>query len=292
MSTQSESLGILSTMVMRSLRVFFHARSIFYLTLATPVLLWLFFYGFFEPQTFSVLESLRTGADVTGLTDGWYFTSVAVMTFFVTTAAVMVSFLTDMHSGRIGLHLSTGARPWQVMWGHIIAAWLVSFFSTVFVILVHQVWALAFGSRIMSAVGWFALLGGLALGSLFFAALNFVAMTFTSSRGSFGGYCFVAGSATGVLALAYTLNFRLGMTTVVGFLPFAQVTSLVRAPVLQPGLSGETQPHLLEDLLGVHIHLGHGDMWAGWMVLLVLIGWIALTIAYGHYRINRMLKRR
>jgi hypothetical protein len=255
--------------------------------------MWLFFYGFFQPQTFAQVEALRVNVDSSAVSDVWFFTGVAVMTLSSSSAAVMVGFLSDMRSGRLSLHLSSGARPWHMIWGHILAATLMGFFASVFVIVVGQVWALAFGQPIISVQGWLVVLVGLALGALFFSALNAAAVTVAHSPGLFGAYCFLGGTATGVLSFAFTLNYRLGMTQVVGFLPFAQVSALIREPLLQPGLAtlGDAS-HELQDLLGAHIHLGHGGPWTYFMMVIVLVGWIALLGTWCHYRVNRLVNKR
>jgi len=293
MSTPTDSLSALGTMFMRSLRIFYHARTLFLVTIFTPVLLWVFQYGFFKPQTFAVIESLRTDADASTLTDAWYFSSVIVLTAFVTTAAVMVGFLTDTHSGKLGLHLSTGAKAWQIIWGYILAATLVGVIASVCVVVFGQVWALAFGQPIIPVSSWLGVLGGILLGTLFFAALHAGAVTLTHSHGAFGAYTFLMGTTSGVLSFAFTVNLRVGMTQVVGFLPFAQIMALIREPLLRPGLNSAAQrQHELEDLLGVHIHQGHGGEWAIWLVVACLIGWIILATIFCHYRVNRLLNGR
>jgi hypothetical protein len=257
------------------------------------VVLWVFFLALIRPQTVSFLEMI-TDQEVASISDAWVFATVAVLSAFPTTLAVLTGFLADYRSGRLGLLLASGVKKGQLVWGYIIGATLVAFMISGGLVVIGQVWALAFGQPTMTVQLALSVTGSVLAAAFFFAVLNATVLSFTVSHSAFGAYCFLGGTIVGILTLSYTLNHGSGLYQITGVLPFAQLAALVRQPLITPGMASideKITPEIL-NLLGTQIHIINGGTWPIWMILAFLAAWTGFALILCQMRVRHLLRDR
>ena len=294
MSPADKPPAVVGTLFVRNLGVFIRNRTAVLLAGLTPVVLGVIFVAFLRDQTVTLIEDLAPGFQAHAACDAWLFASGAVLSGFSSTVSVLLGFFDDYRAGRMGLHLASGVKRWQLVCSHLLAAVSVSFVISAIIIGLGQVWALIDGQPTMSSLLFLRALVGVFLAAIFFAGFNAAVMTFTLSQGSFGTYCLIMGITTGFLTFSFSLQRGTGVFQIAGILPFAQLGALVRNPMVTPGL-GMTQGELREsllDLLGATIQLGGGDSWPTIAIILALLSWTVLSIILSYFFMYQLLRER
>jgi len=205
--------------------------------------------------------------------DAWIFASAAVLAGFSSSAAILMRFLDDRRSEKLGLLRACGASGGQLLSGYLITTFIVCTTVSFSVVVLSQLWALVAGQPVLSVVRWLQLLAGLILAAAFFAALTGLAATFMTSTGAFGAYCLIGNITVAFLSLSYGI---------LGLLPFAQAAALVRAPLLYPSV---VKLDSAGEILGTAVNIG--GPWPGWITAMILVVWSAVLIALGAVRTTR-----
>ncbi|MDR0284718.1 MAG: hypothetical protein LBI33_07490 [Propionibacteriaceae bacterium] len=251
----------------------------------TPVMLLVCWFAFLR-------DGLVDAAGTTGTTNSapaaaaitaWVFATVAVLTGFSSTFAVLLAYADDRADGRFCLWAAAGAKGWQVGGTFLAAAATVAFALSLVVIALGQVWAAVRGEPTMSAIDWLLALIGSLLAAVFFAGLNGLAVALTRTRGGLAGWALLGGLGTTFLTTSLALVRPTVVYEVLGALPFFQASSLVRAPILEGcGVHSLTYP------LGAEIRAG--GTWPLGLVAVALLAWTAVAWALSLWRMGRTLR--
>ncbi|MCL2483003.1 MAG: hypothetical protein FWF43_06235 [Propionibacteriaceae bacterium] len=271
----------------RNLTVFTHNRTAWLFAAAAPIILGILFPVFYNARITQLILELIPGmssADTHAVCVAWAYSSVAIMSAFTSTAAVLVVFLSDRHTDRMDLHKVSGTRWSELAVGYILTAVVVSFVTSLLVVVIGQLWALMVGQPVLTFVLWARVLGGILLAALFFTALNALAITFVTSQGTFGAHSFTMGAVTGFLTFTFAFPRGLGALRV---LPFAESASLIRDPMLTSTLSNlsPVTSGNVQYALGAIVRIGNVT-WSPWLVAVTLILWSVLLLGAAFWRMS------
>ena len=283
------AMAIVGTLITRNLGVFLRSRTAVIFSISSVVLCCLFLV-FFRPPTVSLISDILTGPDAYAATDAWIFGSVAMLSCFSSSISVLVGFLEDRRSGRFGLQLASSVKKWQLVWGYLLSAVIVSFVVSLIVVAFGQIWALAAGQPVMGIGEWLMTLLAVLLSAILFTAINAIALRFVASQGAFGAYCLMMGTVAGILSFSYALP-QPGRTTAAGVLPFLQAAALVRNPMLIPVTSGldSSAASDLNTALGATVNAG--GLWSQPMTILILLAWSLVALIVGTFLLSRSFQK-
>jgi len=283
------AMAVVGTLITRNVGVFLKSRTAVIFSVSS-VLLCCLFLVFFRPPTVSLISDIVTGPDAYAATDAWIFGSVAMLSCFSSSISVLVGFLEDRRSGRFSVQLASSVKRWQLVWGYLLSAVIVSVVISVVVVAFGQIWALASGQPVMAIGDWLMAVLAVVLSAFLFTAINAIALRFAVSQGAFGAYCLMMGTVAGILSFSYALP-QPGRTTAAGVLPFLQAAALVRNPMLVPVASGldSSAASDLTTALGAVVNVG--GTWSQPMTILVLLAWSLVALVVGSLLLTRSLRK-
>ena len=283
------AMAIVGTLITRNLGVFLKSRTAVIFSVSSVVLCCLFLV-FFRPPTVSLISDILTGPDAYAATDAWIFGSVAMLSCFSSSISVLVGFLEDRRSGRFGLQIASSVKRWQLVWGYLLSAVIVSVVVSLVIVAFGQIWALAAGQPLMAIGEWLMALLAVVLSAILFTAVNAIALRFVVSQGAFGAYCLMMGTVAGILSFSYALP-QPGRTTAAGVLPFLQAAALVRHPMLVPVANGldSSAASDLNTALGATVNAG--GLWSQPLTILVLLAWSLVCLLVGSFLLSRSLQK-
>jgi len=282
------AMAIVGTLCTRNLGVFLRSRTAVVFAVS-PVILCCLFLAFFRDPTVSLISDIVSDSDAYAAADAWIFGSVAMLSGFSSTTSVLIGFLEDRRSGRFSLQLASSVKRWQLVWGYLVSAVVVSVVISVIIVLFGQIWTLANGGPVMGFGEWLMALMAVLLSAILFTGINAISLKFLSSQGAFGAYCLIMGTIAGIMSFSYVVP-EPGISSVAGLLPFLQAAALVRYPMLMPVCHG-LDPNTVADLnnaLGATVDIG--GTWPQLLVILVLLAWSAVVLIVGSLFLNRCLK--
>ena len=277
----------------RDITVFMHNRTAWLFAAAAPVVLGILFPLFYRSQLSKLILELVPGlttADTYAICDSWAYSSVAIMSAFTSTAAVLVVFLADRSSDRVDLHKVSGTKWSELTVGYLLTAVVVSLVVSLVVVIISQLWALMVGHSVLSFILWVRVLVGIVLAALFFTGLNALAITFVTSQGTFGAHSFTMGVITGFLTFTFAFPRGLGALRL---LPFAESSSLIRDPMMTASLS-HLSPVVAGNVqyaLGGLVRIGNVT-WNPWLVAATLILWSILILGGAFWRMSVVFEDR
>jgi len=275
-------MRLTGTLFLHDLRVAARQPSTGLLIVVPPVVLTLLLLGFLP-------ELLQ----VQGFTGGtvWILGSVAALSGFSTSAAVLLGFWDGYRTDRFRPYLSARVRPRHIVSAFALVSLVLSLVVSLGVVLIAELVARFSAQPTMTYAGWLRLTGALLLAAVFYTGLNLLAMTVVSSTGGLGMYFLIAGLLLGFLSFSFTVWLGSVVTaTAAGLLPFAQIAVLVRHPLIEPIVAQAPQPESLDALLAVDIHLAGGAPWPAWLVALVLAAWTAVVAGLAVRRAVRQIR--
>ncbi|MCL2735980.1 MAG: hypothetical protein FWD75_05020 [Propionibacteriaceae bacterium] len=277
----------------RDIHVFVRNPTALLFAVASPLVLAVLVPMFFRGEAAGVISGILPDAgmgDVHALGAAWACSTVAILSLFSSSAAVLIVFLADRREDRIDVHRVSGTAWWELVCGYLLTSVLVSFAISFLVVLLGELGGAMAGHPVMSFVVWLRVILGILLAAVFFTALNALAITFVFSPGIFGAHCFAMGVATGFLTFSLSFTHGLGLLRL---LPFAQAASVIREPMLIPALN-RLDPGASLDLtyaLGAVVRWG-ATTWYAVVVVIVLLLWSAITMALAFWRMGRVLADR
>jgi len=145
--------------------------------------------------------------------------------------AALRQFVDDKETNRWRDFLVTPLPRWAITGGYLLAAAIVSAIMTTVVYALGTAYCLGTGTPLAwgdVAAGW----GWLMLCCLGFTGLMGLTVSLLNTGAAFSGLSVIVGVTFGFLAETYVSHSALpsGVARVLGFLPFAQASALVRAP--------------------------------------------------------------
>ena len=286
-------MGIILILIRRHLRVFWRDRLTVFFTLLGPLALFVLFGLFLRKQTAQLIQQGVPGssdADAYGMCDAWVFASVVALSCFTGSLGMLMAFVDDRTSGRFSDYLVAPVKRTELAVSYVISTLIVSFVISVIFMVFSQVWALCFGSAMMSWKLDLECMAAIFLACFIFSALNTFIVTFLGSQGAMGGYSITMGSAMGFLAYCFVtpLGLATWVNNVLGLLPFAETASLIRHSLMKPAtdqiitslptqdLQDQARDTLMNNL-GVVLTVD-GSKLSNWLVIGILL---ILAVIFG-----------
>jgi len=277
----------------RHLRVFWRDHLTVFFTLLGPLALFVLFGLFLRKQTAQLIQRGVPGssdADAYGMCDAWVFASVVALSCFTGSLGMLMGFVDDHATGRFSDYLVAPVKRVELATSYLIATVTVSFIISALFMAFSQVWALLFGSAVMSWKLTLECLAAIFLACLIFSAMNTFIVTFLGSQGAMGGYSITMGSAMGFLAYCFVtpLGLATWVNNVLGLLPFAETASLIRHSLMAPATNQIVSSLPTQDLqdqardtlmsnLAVTLTVD-GSVLSNWLVVGILL---VLAIIFG-----------
>ncbi|MCL2315629.1 MAG: ABC transporter permease [Actinomycetia bacterium] len=294
----------LLTLINRNLQVYRRDPMTVFFSFLSPLILFVLFLVFFRHSIAGIVtDSIpgATSADSYALCDEWLFASVATLSTFSTSLAMLTSFVDDRVTGRFSDYLVSPIRRWQLGLAYVLSTFLVSVVVSVVLMGVGQGWAILHDQPLLSPVLFLRSVLGITAGCLVFSAYNTLIVTFTASQGSFGGYAIIMGTSMGFLSFCYVPPSQLGqgLNSTLSAMPFAQVGALIRLPAMEPATQRLMAPIppaardaarlRLIDALGARLSVHNTVLSIGVMLLLILAVTIILA-SFAAWRMGRVIR--
>jgi len=297
-------MGTIAILTRRHLRVFWRDRLTVFFTLLGPLALFVLFGLFLRKQTADLIQRGVPGSsstDAYGMCDAWVFASVVALSCFTGSLGMLMAFVDDRTTGRFSDYLVAPVKRGELAISYVVSTVIVSFVISVIFMGFSQVWALCFGSAVMSWKLALECMAAIFLACFIFSAMNTFIVTFLGSQGAMGGYSVTMGSAMGFLAYCFVtpLGLATWVNNVLGVLPFAETASLIRYSLMRPATDRIVSSLPTRDLqdqardtmmhnLGVTLTVD-GSQLSNWLMIVVLI---VLALIFGvlvSFRMGRVI---
>ncbi|MCL2089830.1 MAG: ABC transporter permease [Micrococcales bacterium] len=285
----------------RNLRIFFRDRAgVFFSLLSALILIALYalFLGNLQVENLHDQLPGATDSDVAWFVNAWVFAGVTMITTLTTALAALTVFVDDKASGRFVDFIVSPVRRTQLVFGYLLASFVISMVMTLIVSTAGQLYLLIQGNKVMGLEQMARAVGYVALSSAAFAALASFAVTYLRTSGAFAAMSTVVGTVIGFLAGAYIPAGALpqGVVNVISALPFAQSAMLIRGPytaqaveALTSGPGQEQATETVNSFYGITMKVDGFDVTVGLAVLALLAVFVTFSLL-GAWRLSRKIR--
>ena len=172
---------------------------------------------------------------------------------------------------------ATPAKRYHIVFGYIVSAWIIGIITSVVVFALGEAYILLKGGKLLSIIGILQVLGIITLAVIMFSGMSYLMIMFLTTPSQVGAANTLVGTFSGFLGGIYVPLGLLGTVgTVIKFLPFAHVASLLRQILMQDSIEKvfEGAPPSVADNIkifyGVNMHIGSYELSALHMILIML----------------------
>ena len=235
-----------TTMARRNIRLYFSDKaSVFFSLLGALIAIFLVLFFLKSSLVSSITAGyggLVTDEQSERLLDSWLVASASVIASGTTGLGALRQFVDDRESSRWRDFLVAPVPRWWITGAYLLAAIIVSMVMTTVVYLVGTLYCMSNGVP----EGWTDLLAGwgwLMLSCAGFTCLMGFAVSLLRTGGAFTGLSIIVGVMFGFLSETYATPDALpeSAARVLGWLPFAQASALVREPYTSQVIAGLPQ---------------------------------------------------
>jgi multidrug/hemolysin transport system permease protein len=285
----------------RNLRLFYRDRAAVFFSLLSALILvglYVLFLGNLQVENLARTLPDASDGDIQWFVNTWVFAGITMITTLTTALASLSVFVDDRASGRFRDFLVSPVRRSQLILGYLISSFVVSFATTLVVVVIGQVFMLTQGQGVLTPDAALAAVAFIALSSAAFAALSSFIVTFLRSSGAFAALSTVVGTVIGFLAGAYIPAGTLpaGVVNVMNALPFAQSAMLLRGPYTAQSLEAITSgPHSEEaakavrSFYGITASVGPIEVTVA-LAVATLVGVLVVFAVLGSWRLTRRIR--
>jgi multidrug/hemolysin transport system permease protein len=239
--------------------------AVFFSILSALILLGLYalFLGGLQVDALTRQFPRATADDVHAFVNAWVFSGTTMIATVTTGLAALTVYVDDAASGRFQDFLVSPVRRRELVFGYLLASFIVAFTISMAIVVMGQLYLLAQQQTVMSGRDWVQAIGYVALSAAAFSAISSFFVTFLRTTGAFAAFSTVVGTLIGFLAGAYIPPGTLPTTVVnvMNALPFAHSAMLLRGPMVRGAaekLTGGDADALkvIDDFYGVTISIG------------------------------------
>jgi multidrug/hemolysin transport system permease protein len=232
----------LISLVGRNLRIFSRDRVGVFLSMLSPLILFLLYALFLGNQQVEALGESFPGAEraeIEAFINTWVFSGIVMITTVTTGLQAMNALVEDQVQGRFKDFLVSPVSRGNLVAGYLVSAMVISLGVTVLVFAIGQTYLSLSGQSSLSLIDVLQVLGYIALLSVTFAALTAFLATFIPSTSGFTALATIVGTVMGFIAAIYVPMGILpdGVANVISALPFAIAAMLLRGPLTSGALA-------------------------------------------------------
>lgn len=232
----------LISLVGRNLRIFSRDRVGVFLSMLSPLILFLLYALFLGNQQVEALGESFPGAEraeIEAFINTWVFSGIVMITAVTTGLQAMNALVEDQVQGRFKDFLVSPVSRGNLVAGYLVSAMVISLGVTVLVFAIGQTYLSLSGQSSLSLIDVLQVLGYIALLSVTFAALTAFLATFIPSTSGFTALATIVGTVMGFIAAIYVPMGILpdGVANVISALPFAIAAMLLRGPLTSGALA-------------------------------------------------------
>lgn len=292
-------MSVVSTIVVRNLRLFFRDRlNVFFSLLGAVILFVLYTLFLGNLQTAGLEDSLpgATSAEIQAFVDSWMFAGIVLITTVTTGLGALSVLVDDGQSGRFRDFLVSPLRRSQLVLGYLLSAVVVTVVLSVVVLGVSVVYLGGLRGTWLEPAAIGRSLAIVVLSCVAFTSLSALVVSFVRTSGAFSGLATIVGTVLGFVAAAYIPIgvFPAGVASVISALPFAQAGMLLRREFSDGTLTTITAgvpeaEDALRTTYGLDLQIGDWPV-PVWFVLLTLVAITVVCAALSSGRIRRRIR--
>lgn len=292
-------MRIVTSLVVRNLRLFFRDRlNVFFSLLSGLVLFFLYTLFLARLQVDGLVATLPGvgRGDIEAFVDSWMLSGIVLLTTVTSGIGAVSTFVEDRASGRFADFLVAPIRRHHLVLGYLLSSVLVAVVmsSVIFVLSVLYL-GLARGAW-LQPLDLLGGVGAMLLCCAAFTAIGAFGASFLKTTGAYSAFATVVGTVLGFIAGSYIPVGSLpsAVASVVNALPFAQGAMLLRRPFTADTLAAVTGSDPegmagLREFYGIDLFVGTGEvtsLMALGVLVIVSLGFSALSAA----RIRSLLR--
>jgi multidrug/hemolysin transport system permease protein len=289
-------MNIVTSLINRNLKMYLRNKAaVFFSFLSVIIIVGL--YALFLGETqISNIESIAGKHDgIRWMSDSWIMAGIIAVNTITISLGSLGVMIDDIESGTTKDFLSSPIKGSQVVFGYIIATWILGIVISIIAMTLIELYIVISGGQFLSLVAIIKMLGLITLSVITYSAILFFVMTFIKTSNAFAAFSSIVGTAVGFLAGVYVPigvlpNF---VQKLVSVFPFSYSASLMRQVFMEEPLAmvfKNADPSAVADyerLFGVKLYFGEIYL-TPLMLILGLVITAVIFYSLSVYRLVRM----
>ncbi|MGI6701829.1 MAG: ABC transporter permease [Christensenellales bacterium] len=278
-------MQVIYNLVIRNLKNYLRDKmTVFFSFLSIIIVLVLYLFFLADMQVDSIMQSisnlpdyLNRENDIEYMVNTWLVAGLLTVNSITMPVIIFSMKVEDRHNKIDYDFNATPAKRYHIVFGYIVSAWIIGIITSVVVFALGEAYILLKGGKLLSIIGILQVLGIITLAVIMFSGMSYLMIMFLTTPSQVGAANTLVGTFSGFLGGIYVPLGLLGTVgTVIKFLPFAHVASLLRQILMQDSIEKvfEGAPPSVADNIkifyGVNMHIGSYELSALHMILIML----------------------
>ncbi len=228
------------------------------------------------------------------LMDSWIMAGMLAVTSVTAALGSLGILVSDKTSGASKIVAASPVKPIQVAAGYIISSFLITMMLCFFVLIFAEVFIVASGGSLLSAVALLEVIGVMIIGTASSCSIMFFVATLLKTTNSYSTACVIVGTLVGFVAGTYIPMGNLPdvVRNIVMIIPVSHEAMIMRQIFMDvpeglyfEGASADIVHQFNVDM-GYFFNIGGTDL-SVWASLLFLIGTAIVFLLLSSYMISR-----
>lgn len=278
----------------RNLLLFFRDKSaVFFSLLAVFIIIGL--YALFLGDVWA--SEYKEIANIRFLMDSWIMAGLLAVTSVTTTMGAFGTLVSDREKKMIKDFYSSPISRKSIAGGYVVSAFLIGCIMSVVAIVLVEIYIVASGGKLMSALALLKVLGLILVCTFSNTAIVFLLVSFFKSNNAFATASTVIGTLIGFMTGIYVPIGSLpdAVQFVIKVFPISHAASIFRKVIMDVPLSeafaGASTETVIEfkKMMGVSYYFGDNEV-SAWMSILILMVTTVICFGLALWNISRKKK--
>lgn len=281
--------AVLSLLKRNLLKYFRDKTTVFFSFLSVLITLGLYVFFLGDMQQQNIVQVFdEAGFTVSAKTakafiNSWLVAGLIAVNTINIPLAILSFKVEDRETGVDGDFSATPAKRWQILFGYVLASWVIGFATSVFVLILGQIFIAAGGGGYMGTAEIIQSLGVGLFAVIMYSGLFFMIVMFLKKQSQSGALATFVGTLSGFLGGIYVPLGVLGkgFSATLLVLPFSQPAVILRKIIMKnyiEKLLANTPEPMQTGLLegyGVNVGIGGAEL-QNWHLLLIMTAYTVL----------------
>lgn len=283
-------MTVILNLVSRNMKKYFRDKAgVFFSFLSVLIVLFLYLFFLGDMQVNSVKSAisdmpnfLDREKDIIFMVNGWLVAGLLAVNSITIPLSILTMKVEDSFNRISDDFNATPAKRYQIVFGYIISAWIIGIITSLFVLVIGEVYIIMKGGQFLSFIALLKVLGIVSLSVIMFSGFFYVIVMFLTTPTQVGTINTIVGTFAGFLGGIYVPLGVLGSVgNAIKLFPLAHTAALLRQVFMEESIARVFEgapPSVAEnirDFYGVDLIFGT-HKFASWELVLIMAGFAVL----------------